>query len=295
MKKLIILGCAFFAFSAMAADQPLAEAQTTTATNSMADKLIDDILVVTGIKENLQSISDQVGQGIRASTQNEPTRLSEDLISEMEHVATQAYSSETLVGGIANALKENWHEARLREVLQTSSTPLSRRMTALESQQPAPAELGAFISRLATQPLPPARLALLKQLDEISRSSEFAVKILSSTMRSVAIGVTGGCGDGIATFNKKFAAQRGQLEENTRNSTRAQMAYIYRDVSDADLRKYVKSLGKPSSRWFADIVYSALDKGFTTSGEQMGRGLQEVLKKKFGSSKKEIAAGCQEV
>ncbi|MES2356351.1 MAG: hypothetical protein V4568_18510 [Pseudomonadota bacterium] len=296
MKKLITLACALFAFSAMAANQPLVETQTTARSIGLrADKLIDDVLTVTGIKENLQNLPDQIGQGIRMSAQNNPARIPEDVILEMEDAAMEAYSSEALIAGIATVLKEKWHEPRLREVFEISSTPLSRRMTVLESKQPAPAELGAYISRLATQPLPPTRLTLIKQLDAISRGSEFAIKILSSTVHSVAIGVTGGCGDGNAEFNKKFAAQRGQFEENIRNSTRAQMAYIYRDASDTDLRKYLKSLSKESMRWFGATVYDAIDKGLTASGEQMGRNLQEVFKKKLGGSNKGATGGCQEV
>jgi len=292
MRKWITLACVFFVFSATAANQPPAETLSVTSTDPGAGKLIDDVLAVSGIKDVLENLPGQISQGIRMSALSDPGRVPESVMSEMQDAAMEAYSSEALIDGVAKAIKENWHEKRLREVLETVSTPLSRRMTALESKEPSPTELGSFVAKLATQPLPSARLALLKQLDDISRSSEFAIKVLSSTVHSVALGATNGCGEGLAAFNKKFEEQRGQFEEDTRNSIRAQMAFTYRSVSDADLRKYIKSMNKESSRWFNNIVYDAIDKGFTAGGEQLGRSLQEVLKKKFGGPK---AGGCQEV
>ena len=153
-------------------------------------------------------------------------------------------------------------------------------MTELEAKKPVPSELAAYLAKIAIQPLPAARLALINSLDESSRTSELATKLATSTIHTIMQAALGNCPKMLAEMDKNFAAQHDEFQEDIRNSVRAAMAYTYRDVSDADLQKYVDQHNDADMRWFFDLLFKAINEEFRINAERMGIGIQEMLKNK---------------
>ena len=258
----------------------LASESKSAALSDSDIKLIDDILFAIRIEDFARELPAQINQGFRQRSQEGAHKFSEKEIAEFEQLTNRIFSPDAMMQHITDTLKNNFDKEHYQKVLDTVTSPFGLRMTELEAKKPVPSELAAYLAKIAIQPLPAARLALINSLDESSRTSELATKLATSTIHTIMQAALGNCPKMLAEMDKNFAAQHDEFQEDIRNSVRAAMAYTYRDVSDADLQKYVDQHNDADMRWFFDLLFKAINEEFRINAERMGIGIQEMLKNK---------------
>lgn len=133
-------------------------------------------------------------------------------------------------------------------------------------------------------PATPKRDELFVKLEAAARSTESTVQIFTSMGRAVAIGTAIGTGADPAAVEERSRkageASRKDLEEGMREPLRRYMAYGYRDLSDAELKRLLSFLeSKPGARYVSAYT-SAMGAGFDAMGkrcgEQLGGALREL-------------------
>ena len=210
--------------------------------------------------------------------ERDKNELSTEEFAKVEKIIDSTFTPDGMMRRITDALKQSFNAKRYHRILDIVTSPLGLRMTMLEAKKPDPADVGNFIAKLVTQPLPPERLSLIKKLDEDSHASDLAMDVTSSTLHIMLQATLGYCPRMLADMERKFADQQDQFRENMRNSILAMMAYTYREVSDDDLQEYAREYSDPDMRWFFDIVSRQINAEFRISGERLGRDLQDLLK-----------------
>ncbi|HEX8988673.1 MAG TPA: hypothetical protein VF816_12005, partial [Rhodocyclaceae bacterium] len=254
-----------------------AAVQPAAAPNAARDALIDSILAVSGLADQMERLPEELANGAKPSL-DQANMPAEDK-ARMRALISTSYSAKGFAARVKGALTANFDEARFRRVLATVSTPVARRMAALEKERPAPQAVQAFFAKLATEPLSPARVKLIRDLDEASGTSDLAVAVTIANAEAMVRAIAAGCGDKAPDIGG-LERQRPQIKRGVQNTVQAMMAFTYRGASDADLGEYVKTYQAPDSRWFMGIVKDALTAEFAAGATAIGQGMVKMAQAK---------------
>ena len=125
-------------------DRPVSN---STISASSEDKLIEQLLTVSGMKISLQRMSEQRVSGAKHAAAGNGAAA--DVRNAMVKIMTEAYPKDGFVNRVRDALKKNYNEKRYLHLLQLLSTPLSKRMTDLEAIEPSPVNIRKFASQIS--------------------------------------------------------------------------------------------------------------------------------------------------
>ncbi len=221
------------------------------------DKLIEDVLAASGLKQQLSQLPEKLMAGVKQSGKQR-TKTSPADLKAIETAVTESFSAQGFHGRVSAGLKTNFDEKRLQALLKDYSTPAAKRMVELEQALPSQEELAQFArSAAATRPSP-QRASLVKRIDSATRASDLAIDVAFSSMKGLALGAVGGGAEKAAAVDKAIEKQRTSATNNIRNATMLNLAFSYRNASDADLEEYAKFYETENSKWFSGIVYTSL-------------------------------------
>ena len=231
------------------------------------DKLVEDLLVASGLKQTLSQLPQKLMAGFRQSGK---PKASAAVLKAMETAVAESFSAQGFHGRVSAALKKDFDQKRVQTLLKDYAAPGAKRMVEQEQASSRPEELAQFArSAAATRPSP-ARAALIKRIDAAIRASDLAVEVAFSSMKGLALSATGGGAEKAAAVDKAMEKQRAASTVNIRNATLLNLAYSYRNASDADLQEYAKFYETENSKWLSGIVYTSLVEEVKSASAQAG-------------------------
>lgn len=255
----------------VAANRPV----SSSAISNHQNKLIEQLLKVSGMEQSLQRLPEQIVSGFKQSVAEDKTSLDEQ--RELLKIYEEAYPKNGFVNRVRDALKSNYDEERYAHLLQLLSTPLSQRMVKLESVELSPADFRNFISQVAAQPLSPDRILLIQRMDSATRSSAMLNKMTISSIESNTMALADDCSNNAEKLKKMIDEQRPDIEKSTRSSAQVMLAFTYRDVSDADLNEYLQINEDKDSKWVQDFVQAAIEEQFNLGIEKEAKGMKQFV------------------
>lgn len=239
------------------------------------DRLIDQMLAVSGMKQSLQELPAEAAMGfVQAALRSGAT---EDEKRELAKTLTQAFPRDAFFNSVVASLKKNYDERRYRHFLQLVSTPLALKMTRLEAQQPAPAEVQAFLTRISRKHLSPGRIRLIKRMDEATRSGEMFSAMMMASLEAGALAAGGDCSIAIARIRRTIEKSRPIIEKSGHNRAEMTLAFTYRNVPDAELGNYLKLYEDKDSIWVDGIVEAAIAEQFKSSMKTGLQGIRPII------------------
>lgn len=242
------------------------------------DKLIADVLGASGLKQQLNQLPQNLIAGVRLSAK-QPTKASPAVIKAIDDAVSESFSAAAFHGRVGAGLKKNFDEKRLQALLKDFSAPAAKRMVEMEQASPSPEEFGKFArSAAATRPSP-RRASLIKRIDTATRASDFAIDAAFSSMKAIASGGAGAGAQKAAAADKIIEKQRASATNNIRSTTLLNLAYSYRNASDAELEEYAKFYESENSKWLSGIVYTSLMEEVRSASAQAGERIGALAKK----------------
>ncbi len=239
------------------------------------DKLVDELITVSGLSKQIERIPDQVIQGARQSSAKPRDKA---VIAEVEKIMTEALKPERFQQRVRDALKKDFDRKRVEGLIKTLNTPLMKKMAELEGKDVKPDELAAFVRSLAKTPLAKERMQLLQGYDSTTKSSEFAAELVGGTTRAMVAGAVGGDAAKLAQFDREFGKQKGKLGDAVREATLLTLAYMYRDVPDAELVEYTRFYTTDEAKWFIGQAMNAMLEEFRAGAQQTGERIVEMVR-----------------
>jgi hypothetical protein len=126
------------------------------------------------------------------------------------------------------------------------------------------------------------RNVLFEKLERAERSSESTVQILLTMGTAVALGTAVGSGMDPGPVEerarKSGEASRQTLEDGMREPMRRYMAYGYRSLSDAELKRVLSFLQSSPGKQYISAYLASLGAGFYAMGRRCGEQLGESLR-----------------
>lgn len=242
------------------------------------DKLIEDLLVASGLKQQLSQLPQKLLAGVRQSGKQQ-TKASPAVLKAIENTVAESFSAQGFHDRVSAGLKKNFDDKRMQALLKDFSTPAAKRMVELEQALPSQREFAQFArSAAATRP-PPQRASLIKRIDSASRASDLAIEVAFASMKGVALGAVGGGAAKAAAVDRTIEKQRASATNKVRNATLLNLAFSYRNASDTDLEEYAKFYEKENSKWFSGIVYTSLLEEVQSAAAQAGERIAALASK----------------
>ncbi|HME39433.1 MAG TPA: hypothetical protein VKG63_10785 [Steroidobacteraceae bacterium] len=235
------------------------------------------------VRATLATMPEHIRQLFSADTS---ARMSEQQLDAVTAAAKRGFRIDVFEAPALSALAGNLDEATVKKSEVFLLSDLGRRMVAADVATATLDEhtIDKIMNGEIAAPTTPQREALFEKLERAAHSTESTVRIFLSMGQAVAIGTAVGAGRDSAavaeTARKSSDASRPGLELTMRAPLRRYLAYSYRDMSDADLKRLLVFLESPPGKHYVSAYIASLGAGFdamgTRCGEQLGESLREL-------------------
>ena len=221
-------------------------------------------------------------------------KLSEQQLAAVTAAAEHGFRIDVFEAPALAALAQNLDSVSVAKSEAFLESDLGRRMVAADV---AAANLGhvkidKIMDGELAVPSTPKRDALIDQLERATHSAESTAEVFLSMGRSVAVGTAIGSGQDPAAVDQRVAksseASRAALTGDMREPMRRFLAYAYRDLSDADLKRLLTFLESPAGKRYVTAYNASMEAGFDAmgkrTGEQLGESLRELAQAQFDNA-----------
>jgi hypothetical protein len=204
------------------------------------------------------------------------SEASEAAQQELAAEMAKALPGDAFVNRVKAALNKNYDEQRYMRFVQMLSTPNVVRLLDLETSDPRPADIQQFLAQVSKQPLPAARIKLIQRIDAAKQSSALRTTTMAASIRAGVL-ATDECGRAAAKIDKVLAQKHEKMEKASRSSAQVMLAFVYRDVGDAELESYAAVYEDKDVKWLHDIAVAAIEEQFKASAENGARTAKRLI------------------
>jgi hypothetical protein len=219
-------------------------------------------------------------------------KLTQAQLAAVDAAAARGFRIDVFEPPALNAFAANLDPATVKRTLEFLEGDVGRRMVAADVAVARLDEqsIDKVMNGALAAPSTPRRDALMTELEHAAKSTESTVEIFLSMGRALAIGTAIGSGtDPIAAderAQKSGDATRRDMEVNLREPLRRLMAYGYRDLSDADLKRLLAFLKSKAGTRYVGAYIASQGAGFDAMGrrcgEQIGESWRELALQQAG-------------
>ena len=232
---------------------------------------IERILDASGFNKLLTRVPDFAQAVLRQSS----GALDPEANSALSAAFVSAFDVERVRGDIVDVVKSNYEPEHAEAYLRMVQSPLAQQMTVLEraisdaGQQEA---LAGFVSALANTPTVEHRNALVTQLDNANRASEFSIDMQTAFFRAVFTAIEPVLDEEMrlesGELDRMVDEVRESLREVTVTRTRNAYLFAFRDVDDRQLQAYVELCETTGYRWMVQLLGNAMVASINNAGER---------------------------
>jgi len=175
-----------------------------------------------------------------------------------ENMVVRRFNADMLRGSMYQSLARHLGQLQTGMLLTWLRSPLSQRIVALEnasSTADGPSELAGFINQLPSAPPLPARLALIHRLERAGEVTDSSATVAAAAVVALRRTVTPFASRGV--LDQGGLDRPPAIDESYRFRIMTSLLFTYRDLSDAELGRYVTFLESSTGRWFSQITRQA--------------------------------------
>lgn len=256
---------------AMTAAKPRApvKAATPADTGLAHDQLIGDVLAASGVKQELDQLPQRLVAGVKQYGKQQ-MKTPPALVNAIEDAVAKSFTADGFNSQVRAVLKKNFDQPRLQALLKDFSAPAAKTMVAMEHVAHSPEEFAEFARSAAAKRPAPARAALITRIDVATGASETAADVAFASMRALAMGIVGEGKGKADSVDKTIERQRASSSAKIRDATLLNLAFSFKDASDADLEKYAGIYETENSKWFYGLVHAAIVDEATAASTNAG-------------------------
>lgn len=203
---------------------------------------VENFLVISGLKTGLDKMPGQLFAQLFA---NVPASIPESTKHALAESYSTAYPDGSITAAVVKAIQMGTDRAKILHLLEVVSSPLARKMIALESKDPKPEELSAFVLTLTTKPPSKERIGLVKELLNETRTIDNLTKIASVATKSIELAKSSGCADDMKRISIELKRNRPAIDQAIASGTMMSMLFTYRTASDGEIRDYLATYKDP--------------------------------------------------
>jgi hypothetical protein len=270
-----------FRFAFLLSLAGLAQAGVPPVDMDTAAQLYQEAAIREQVRASLGSMPAQIRKLFQGNTS---TPLTDAQLEAVNLAATHAFRIDVFDAPALSAFAANLDADTLKKAEAFLETDAGKQMVAAELglASLSDADADKVMDGDLSAPSAPQRNALFEKLERAERASESTVMILLTMGTAVATGTAVGSGMDPGPVEqrtrKSGEASRQSMEENLREPMRRYLAYGYRDVSDADVKRALSFLQSTAGKQYISAYLASLGAGFYAMGRRCGEQLGESLR-----------------
>jgi hypothetical protein len=241
---------------------------------------IDELLALSGLKGQMRGMAMQTRDHLQGNMgQLEPRDR-----KAVEAVTARALDPDLIYGRVLDEFSQHVDEARLAEAVAWFRSPLGRKLTELEvafSTVDRQREITQFVAQWRVSPPSRTRVALVQRLDAAAGATELSVELVVAISQAI-----------VRVADPYLPPERrlkpGQLEsqarqirlqalEALRQGNTISMLYLYRNVEDTELARYIRFLESEAGAWYGNAVRRAVTSSLGVTVERTAGELVRIV------------------
>ncbi len=239
----------------------------SAAQAQLSEAQAEQLMKLTGQWEQLQSVAEQMREGLLKGMAADPKPLSPDVQDRLKAAAAVAFQSERIRAAARRAVAENTRLAYLPELQRWYQSPVARRITQAEVEDTARAEadIKARTQRgmALVQAAPPQRQQLLVRLVEVTRAPRSSADIIINMGAMLPLALMrfdpSAKRMSEAELRAGLEEQRGPLMQAFETISLAGFAIAYQGLPDEALASYADFMASAAGDHYTDIGEKAFE------------------------------------
>jgi hypothetical protein len=247
------------------------------------DAAVRELLELSGQRKLLEQLVAQSQEHIEQARKE----LKPEEYKRFQAAVKQAFQLEPMYQKVFEHHRSVYDAKRATALLEWLRGPLGRKIIEAELKALSSKDEKArqkFLQQLQARPLPATREALIERVQEASRAKELARRTVTVMVRSTVTAANASLpADKRATSSQVDEAifrTLASIDPTLRQAVRLSMLYTYRDLTDDDLRAYIKFLDSELGRWYVQTGIDANMKAIELAGTKVGEGLGKIVEEK---------------
>jgi len=225
------------------------------------DRLIAEIIEISGAKEQIQIFAREVGRNANQASQVGEQKTSDADAKAVYEIAERVFEPAKITTEVAASLKAAYDADRMTRLLEILRQPIALKMAAQETRQTSPEKIAQLLEDIRKNPPSAARQKLVQTMDDITQSSETGVQLATLTAREMVDATF----TALQKAGKQIPKQARQVmgsrivasQGSMRSGFRTMFFITYRDASDEEIAEYVKLLDTDTGRWGLQLLAGA--------------------------------------
>ena len=172
---------------------------------------------------------------------------------------------------------------QLKEMVESFNDPLMKKVSKLEelaTASEAQEQFEEFSSDYDNQPPNEERELLIKNIDQLSGSTENTVSMVMAMMKGAQIGQ-----NAELPQSEKISPQeieeamkeiRPQIKEMMAVSMQKTQAFAYKDLPNEDLKELAEKLREKNVKKYQDLINKGITRAFSNMGENLGKDMAKL-------------------
>ncbi|MBL8525093.1 MAG: hypothetical protein JNN20_15495 [Betaproteobacteria bacterium] len=242
-----------------------------TATAAVAQKtapqpLLDELMVKSGLWKQMDGLQSGVLAGIDEAQQSAKVPASPATTARLKQVFSKAYAPDRMRADMREQLGSMLTVPEQREILSFLKSNLGVRMTRLDEKY---SDLAEYNKAARAAPdhlkqLAPERIKRVQRMVQSLRADEGMATIVINNQVALISGISLAAPDAkpvdLDALRRKMDAERSQLVATISQQLTGLFAYMYRELSDADLDQFDAFANSAVGRKYHASAIEALDK-----------------------------------
>jgi len=232
---------------------------------AMATEISPDALSrlmhLSGIEEQVLHYPEMIALGVDAGAAQAQHKLSPGRIKAIHSAIASAYSPKPILGTIRKAIEADISNENALELLAWLESDLGKRISQGELSASTQSGLNTMMQSSSELFSDEEKLALIRQIDHLIKGTETNMEILVDTRMLVTLSRV--VSEPMVMIDTEALREQitSQLEPRRPEMEKLEqlaLLYAYRDISGADLDKYINFLSSPSARQYTETTSHSL-------------------------------------
>lgn len=261
---------------------------TGVAARESSGDAVDELIDKSGVTQILEAMPLQVSNGLMAAIADDPegTAMLADSVQALRESANTVFAPERLTPVIKQVLVKRITADQVKEIIDWLESPLGARLTKLENVAASPdyqQQLEAYVATLRENRPASGRIELLRDLDRAARITESGIEVVLHMQLALVVAMVETLPEqqrpSVSELLQSLESERSSIEQMLKQVSLSSLLFTYRDVGDADLRRYIRFLDSQTGRVYQSSVMEGLDKALIQAVLRWGNDVGKILQK----------------
>ena len=244
---------------------------------------VSEVMQQTGLNEQLTLLDEMIQSKLEEEKSMFPIP---EQFEQFKEIMTSGMNSTNAKKFISEYLTKYSNEDSLKMVIALYRETFMQEITRIENESSTPAmqkEVPDFFENLKTTPPSPVRIQQISSLNKEMKGTEITVKMIQNVIVSMINGVNNFLPSdkqvSVAELKSNMTSYyQPAFAEQITNQLNAYSLFIYRDVSNEKLNRYLEVWKAPTGKYCMDQIFKAYDYSFSKMGKITGGSMSELEK-----------------